>query len=143
MEKKNNIAMTRERHYTADATIVWCIDNRTWRGFLDFVKEKNFAHFDPIMVAGGAKELSTPENSAAKEFLLGQIEKSVRLHHSKVVYLMDHSTCGAYGKHFENSAAENEFYRKELNAAREFVLNNFPDVRVVNFLMTPDGSYEW
>lgn len=145
MEKKNytNIAMTREGHYTADATIVWCIDNRTWPGFLDFVKEKGFSRFDPIMVAGGVKELSTPENGASKEFLLGQIEKSIRLHKSKVVYLMGHSACGAYGKHFEDISTENDFYIKELDAARAFIASIFPDVKVVNFLLTKEGSYEW
>jgi hypothetical protein len=145
MEKKfyNGITMTKEGHYIADATVVWCFDNRTWPGLLDFVKEKNFIHFDPILVAGGAKEFSTPENGVAKEFLLGQIEKSMRLHQSKMIYLVDHSACGAYGKHFDDAATENDFYMKELDIAREFVLSVFPDVKVVNFLMTPHGSYEW
>lgn len=48
-------------------------------------------------MAGGAKSLASPEHEADREFLLAQVEKSIRLHGTDRVILMLHSDCGAYG----------------------------------------------
>lgn len=84
-------------HYTADACIVWCFDNRFWPAFLEFVKDQKLAHFDPVFIAGGAKSLAAPEKPEDKNFVLRQIETSIALHKAGKIILMTHSDCGAFG----------------------------------------------
>jgi len=83
--------------YHCDAAVVWCFDNRFQLGFSKFLKRIGVVNSDPIKIAGGAKSLASPEHEADREFVLDQIRKSVRLHGTKLVILMLHSDCGAYG----------------------------------------------
>ncbi len=108
-------------HYTAEACVVWCFDER-FRKLLDaFIEHRAFAHPDRIIIAGGAKSLSSPEVESARDFTLGQIQKSLKLHHPKRIILMTHSDCGAYGglQAFGSKEAELEKHRIELIAARD------------------------
>lgn len=127
-------------HYTADAAVVWCYDNRFWKSFRTLVEKEGLKHFDPIVVAGGAKSIASPNKKAEREFLLKQIEISIKLHHTSRVILMNHVDCGAYGgsKTFGNDV-EREFstHEKELEAAKKLIKKKFPKVKVdivfVNF----------
>ena len=83
--------------YHCDAAIVWCFDNRFQLGFSKYLKRIGIVNSDPIKIAGGAKSLASPENEADCEFVLEQIRKSIRLHGTRLVILMLHSDCGAYG----------------------------------------------
>ena len=80
-----------------------------------------FRDVDEVKIAGGAKDLAhgTPPE---KKYLLSQIAKSVKLHHTAEVILMVHHACGAYGKTFDNSEDELAFYSRELDLARAVVL---------------------
>ncbi len=84
-------------HYTADACIVWCFDDRFSKLLDEYIKQQNFAHVDLVKVAGGAKDLASPDGEHARAYLLDQIAKSIKLHHTKEIILMMQSDCGAYG----------------------------------------------
>ena len=60
-------------HYTADACIVWCFDNRFWPAFEEFLKSKQVRHFDPVMVAGGS--LHIPTNFPTGDWALARAGK--------------------------------------------------------------------
>src|SRR5436305_15229916 len=81
--------------YQCDAAIVWCFDNRFELGFRKFLKRVGVVFSDPIKIAGGAKCLASPDSASEREFVLGQIRTSMRLHGTKRVILMLHSDCGA------------------------------------------------
>ncbi len=113
-------------HYRADAAIVWCFDDR-FSELIDKLKEKNgWRRIDLIKIAGGAKGLATEGQSAEKNFLLNQIEKSISLHHPNTIALMVHTDCGAYGKSFNDAKSEADFYTAELTKA-EAGLKTFLD----------------
>ncbi|OGZ44849.1 MAG: hypothetical protein A3F26_00475 [Candidatus Ryanbacteria bacterium RIFCSPHIGHO2_12_FULL_47_12b] len=112
-------------HYTADACIVWCFDDRFSKLLDEYIKQQNFAHVDLVKIAGGAKDLASPENEPARAYLLDQIAKSIKLHHTKEIILMAHSECGAYG-----GSTDVDFYTNELQRARESVQKQFPDITV-------------
>jgi carbonic anhydrase len=96
MKKVFHFDASREK-YHCDAAILWCFDNRFELGFRKFLKRIGVVHSDPIKIAGGAKCMASPEDESEREFVLGQIRKSMRLHGTKRVILMVHSDCGAYG----------------------------------------------
>lgn len=109
-------------HYQADTCLVWCFDDRFSELLGKFIADQRFRHADLIKVAGGAKDLASPTNTADRIYLLGQIEKSMRLHRPKSVSLMVHADCGAYGGlAFESDAAEREFFESELAKAEAAV----------------------
>ncbi len=108
-------------HYTADACVFWCFDNRFQSLVGMVMAHYKFRDVDEVKIAGGARDL-VHGNSFERRYLLGQIEKSVKLHHTPEVILMVHHACGAYGKTFNNSEEELAFYSKELDLAKAVVL---------------------
>jgi len=121
---------TSNRHYTAEACIVWCFDDRFTGALERLVAHLKLKNFDLVKIAGGAKFLAVSGESSEKSFVLNQIQTSIKLHGTKRVILMTHSDCGAYGglKAFEGSAEkEMEAHKKELENARDFLKTNLPE----------------
>ncbi|MDO8523085.1 MAG: hypothetical protein Q7S12_02260 [bacterium] len=108
-------------HYVSDAFISWCFDARFSELLNKFIELRKFKNVDIVKMAGGGKVFATPEIETEEIHYLGQIAKSVKLHHTKSIILMAHANCGAYGKHFEDKAMEEAFYVNELRAAKETV----------------------
>jgi hypothetical protein len=129
-------------HYTADACVVWCFDDRFYKLLKVFGKQENFKNIDLVKVAGGAKALAGTA-SPDRDFLLGQIKASIRLHGTKRIILMLHRDCGAYGgsKAFGDAEAERCHYSDQLEMARQFVKNEIPDVSVDTYFADFDGLY--
>ncbi|MDO8436108.1 MAG: hypothetical protein Q7S82_01815 [bacterium] len=110
-----------------DACIVWCFDPRMQKVFRHFVDEMGYKHFDPIMLAGGAKDLSGYSSEDLRDALFAQVKKSVSLHKPKVIALMAHSDCGAFGylKAFDNDLEKERLeMEKVLQEARQFLKDN-------------------
>lgn len=125
-------------HYTSDACIVWCFDAR-FSALLDrFIKEQAIGHPDVVKIAGGVQGIVAEGLDAGRESLLGQIEKSIGLHHTKRVILMAHSECGAYG-----GATDQELYHNELKKGvaivREFLKMKKLDARVEAYFADFNG----
>ncbi|MDO8639387.1 MAG: hypothetical protein Q7R53_00540 [bacterium] len=110
-----------------DACIVWCFDPRMQDVFRHFVKEMGYRYFDSIMIAGGAKDLSFSSLQDSRNDLLSQIQKSISLHNPKVIALMVHSDCGAFGylKAFDNDLEKERLeMEKVLREAKQFLEEN-------------------
>ncbi len=120
-----------KEHYTADACVVWCFDDRFYKLLKAFGKQEGFTHIDLVKIAGGAKALASAESvSPDRDFVLNQIKTSVRLHGTKRVVLMLHRDCGAYGgsKSFADAEAEKTELIKQLHQAQDFVKKDLPGV---------------
>ncbi|HZU33539.1 MAG TPA: carbonic anhydrase [Candidatus Angelobacter sp.] len=134
----------RER-YKCDAAIVWCFDNRFEMALRKLIKKIGVVYFDPIRIAGGAKCLAGSESEADRQFVLDQIQKSVKLHDTDTVILMLHSDCGAYGglQAFDNDVArEAEHHRQDLHRAVEFLQSQIPHLKVQAFFIDFEGVWE-
>jgi carbonic anhydrase len=129
-------------HYTADACVVWCYDDRFYKLLKAFGKQEGFQHIDLIKVAGGAKALAGDVPSDC-DFVLDQIKKSVMLHGTKRVILMLHRDCGAYGgsKHFPDADAEKAALINQLHQAQDVVKKEIPDCSVDACFADFDGLY--
>ena len=129
-----------EKHYTADACVVWCFDDR-FTALLGKLEMLGWKNVDLVKVAGGAKDLASGGPGA--EFILDQIDKSVRLHHTKLIALMVHKSCGAYGK--LEVKDEKEFLTGELEKAvarvRELVRSKGYEAEVKAFLADFEALY--
>lgn len=130
--KKKEIELSKN-HYQAQAAIIWCYDHRAWSALLSFLKKEKIKDFDLISIAGGAKSLASPDKKLERGFVLDQIKKSILLHQTKKVILMNHSDCGGYGgiKKFNGDfKKELKFHQKELEKAKKLIKNKFPSLKI-------------
>ncbi len=132
--------------YVCDAAIVWCFDNRFQQGFAKFLKRIGIVHQDPIKIAGGAKALASPDHPGDREFVLDQLGKSIRLHETKLVILMLHSDCGAYGglagAFGGDPKLEARRQEEELRRAAACVRQAFPEVEVRTYFVDFEGVWQ-
>lgn len=145
MRKVFHFDAPREK-YHCDAAIVWCFDNRFELGFRKFLKRSGIVNIDPIKIAGGAKSLASPEAEWEREFVLGQIDKSIRLHSTRRVILMAHSDCGAYGGLEDGFAgdARNEAatLQAELERAAGYLRLRHPEVQISTYFVDFEGVWD-
>lgn len=131
-------------NYQCDAAVVCCFDNRFRLGFNKFLKRSGIGNPDVIRVAGGAKCLASPERESEREFVIGQIRTSIRLHATKRVILMVHSDCGGYGglARFGNDVQnEREHHRTELERAAEYLREQAPEIEVGTYFVDFEGVW--
>ena len=71
-------------------------------------------------------------DGVVSEFLNKKIYASVRLHSTRQIILIHHMDCGGYGGHdaFENVTTEHDKQVADLKAARELILQRFPEINV-------------
>jgi carbonic anhydrase len=144
MQKVFHFDAPREK-YQCDAAVIWCFDNRFQLGLAKYLKRLGVINSDPIKIAGGAKCLASPEHQTDREFVLEQIRKSIRLHGTKLVILMVHSDCGAYGglaQGFGGDArAEARHHEEELRRAAECLRGEMPGIRVMAYFVDFEGVW--
>lgn len=144
MRRVLNFTSPRE-DYIADAAVVWCFDHRFETVFRKLLKRIGVLTGDAIRIAGGAKSLASPEQESARQFVLDQIQKSIRLHKTSTVVLMVHSDCGAYGglAAFNRDAAkEASHHAAELQHAASFLKEQIPGVAIKSYFVDFDGVWE-
>ena len=145
MKKVFHFDAPREK-YHCDAAILWCFDNRFELGFRKFLKRIGVVNSDPIKIAGGAKSMASPEHEGDREFVLGQIRKSMRLHGTQRVILMVHSDCGAYGGLTAgfggDAAAEAIHHERELQRAATNLRAAIPGIEVQGYFVDFDGIWD-
>ncbi len=130
------------RHYLADTFVIRCFDNRFWKTFKHFIKKQRLKDLDPESVAGGAKVLASPEKRGDRDFILRELQKSIRLHGARRVMLFTHHDCGAYGgiKRFDgDTEREFNFHVGELRKARAAVRRRFPKLKVEMYFIDSRG----
>ena len=124
---------------------MWCFDDRFYKLLKAFGKQEGFRNIDLVKIAGGAKALAG-DASSDRDFVLGQIKASGRLHGTKRVVLMLHRDCGGYGgsKSFANADTEKAELMKQLHQAQDFVKREMSGVEslVVDAVFADfDGLY--
>ena len=132
-------------HYQSDAAVVWCFDHRFDLAFQKFLKRSGVTITDVIKIAGGAKNLASPEQEADRAFVLDQILKSIKLHNTRRLILMVHSDCGAYGglaAFHGDATAEAAHHESELQRAASILKIAFPDLQVEGYFVDFEGVWD-
>lgn len=124
-----------EKHYQAEACVVWCFDARFAGAYGQFLAKRGFPEdkIDAVKGAGGAQALAA-ESGSDHETFRSQIEKSIKLHNTERVILTLHMDCGGYGgsKAFDNDHdKEWEHHVAELLKAEAFVREEFPEIKEI------------
>jgi len=131
-------------HYTADAVIVWCFDDRFSGSLSALAAALNLKRFDLVKIAGGAKSIASHHLDRDCQFVVDQILTSIRLHHTKSVIIMNHCDCGGYGgsaAFCNDSKKEMDAHQKELGKAKA-LLQEKVSVPVRSFYVDFEAIWE-
>lgn len=116
--------------HTCTSLLMQCMDFRFGKKTKEFMEQNNLmGDADLVSIAGAAKNIVNPETQA---LALRQLEISKDLHGMKVVHLMNHTDCGAYGgkKAFTDEKAEYEKLTGDLKEAAQIVKAKWPELEV-------------
>ena len=95
MEKLFHFECEREV-YQADACVISCFDARFDQALRKFLKRRGIALYDHVKIPGSVKALGSPDREEDREFVLGMVRTSIRLHRPSKLLLFAHNDCGAY-----------------------------------------------
>lgn len=119
--------------HTCSSALIRCMDFRLTDAINKWLEEKGIMNdCDMISVAGIAKAIAVDPQSADAQFILKQIELSIKLHNTKTLYIMHHTDCGAYGGHkaFANLEEEKAKYMVDMEKARNTIKSIVSDLEV-------------
>ena len=121
--------------YQADACIISCFDARFDLALRKFLKRRAILTYDQIKIPGSAKSLAAPDTEADRDFVLGMVRTSMRLHRPARVWMFAHSDCGAY------PGAPVETQTADLQTATQVLQGAEPTLAVQCFFCDFDGVY--
>src|SRR3990170_4515085 len=122
-------------HQTArsdcDTLVITCIDYRFANANQEFINETLGLkdNYDHISIPGSIYNLVNPETQG---LLFSKFELSVRLHLIKLIVIISHIDCGAYGgsASFGSEIAERETLITDLTNARRLLIEKYPTLEV-------------
>ena len=112
-----------------DAVVITCIDYRLQPILDSWLQEHlGYGNYNRVALAGSVKNW---------DMVSPQIDLSRRVHGITRVVLMNHEDCRAYGDQDSPEA-----HARDLRAARERVLAQYPDMTVDLYYVHLDGNVE-
>ncbi|KKT70004.1 MAG: hypothetical protein UX09_C0042G0002 [Candidatus Uhrbacteria bacterium GW2011_GWE2_45_35] len=121
--------------------LIRCMDFRLQKAIDQWLADKNLpGDCDMISVAGAGKDIvANPDG-----FVATQVDLSCKLHETKIILLMHHTDCGAYGGHtaFPSLEDERAQHLGDMAKTEEIIKSKHPEVEVKKILavMNDDGS---
>jgi len=121
--------------YRADACVISCFDARFDLVLRKLLKRLAVLTYDRVAIPGSAKALAFPDNDAVRDFVLGMIRTSMRLHGPTRLLLTGHNDCGAY------PGAPPEAVANDLMSAAGVIRAAEPSMSIECYFLDFDGAY--
>ena len=121
--------------YTADACVISCFDARFDQAIRKFLKRRGVMVYDNVKIPGSCKALAAPACESDRDFVLGMVRTSIRLHHSERAILIGHNECGAYPGMAPDAIAADILKAAQVLSAAE------PSLSVECYFADFDGLY--
>ena len=132
--------------HTCDACVISCMDFRIYKEntLHKFLKEDGVESYDLISVPGAGKAIIYV---LSRQLVINSIRISMELHKSKVIYIIHHRDCGAYGgsSACESPEAEFKMHKSEMEKAEKILKTEFGtsvNIRKVFLDSSTDLNYE-
>lgn len=127
--------------------VINCLDFRLQESLVKFLTGLGLTNdYDLISVAGGALALARPREKRDRDFILEQIEITVKKHGINRVSIINHEDCGAYGgsQAFASAAEEKEKHAKDLKLAKEVIGKKFSQIKIaLYYAQKGAGNFQW
>jgi len=119
-----------------EALVISCIDFRFQTTIREWLVRNGLSNEYDLFAKPGASK-------GADESLLENIGLSKKLHDIKMVIIIHHQNCGAYGPALiSGSPEELETHITELNKAESLIKARFSDLQVQKYFAKLDGTME-
>lgn len=129
-------------NHSCPVIVFACIDWRLHPDIEELLK-KRYGAFDLCVTVGAVKGFGDP---SIRDFILNQIEVSQKLHGSRVVVLVMHRDCGAYGGSgaFADGETEIAHHSEVLEKTAGIIKTKFSDVEIESFFADlKEDSGKW
>lgn len=127
--------------HTVENLLIVCMDFRLPEVHFAWAEENlGNQNYDLVALAGSQKSIMDEDTRRA---VFKQIETSLNLHGTKVINIIAHEDCGAYGgsKNFSDWEEEREAYIKDLNVAEQLIKEKFK-AEVKKYILRLGGEME-
>ena len=127
--------------HTIENLLIVCMDFRLPKVHVGWAEENlGNKNYDLIALAGAQKAILDEDTRGT---VFKQIETSVNLHGTKVVNLIAHEDCGAYGgsKSFPSWEEEKQKYMSDLSEAEKLIKEKF-EVKVKKYILFLDNKID-
>jgi len=121
--------------YQADACIVSCFDFRFDAAVHKFIKRRGIAVCDHIKIPGSVKAVAAPDCASDRDFVLGMLRTSMRLHRPARLLLFAHNECGAY------PGVAPEIVAADVSKAADILKAAEPSLAIESYFCDFDGIY--
>jgi hypothetical protein len=121
--------------YQADACVISCFDARFDLALRKFLKRRGIVVCDHVKIPGSVKAVAAPDRDSDRDFVVGMVRTSLRLHHPGRLLLFAHNDCGAY------PGVPPEIVAADLAKAAELLHAAAPDLELECFFCDFDGIY--
>ncbi len=121
--------------YQADACIISCFDARFDQALRKFLKRREIVTYDHVKIPGSAKALAAPDRESDRDFVLGMVGTSLRLHRPDKLLIFAHNDCGAY------PGAAPEIVAADVVTAAGILRQAQPSLQVESYFCDFDGIY--
>ncbi|MBU1180137.1 hypothetical protein KJ885_04290 [Patescibacteria group bacterium] len=124
--------------------LIHCMDFRLHEDIKNWMQNQGIlGDTDLVSVAGAGKDIINPEWPLYREYVLRQVQLSIKLHDMKRVILMHHTDCGAYGgKSAFGGSPEKEEQKHiaDMQGAAALLKQKWPDLQVSLVLAKMEGD---
>jgi hypothetical protein len=121
--------------YRAEACVISCFDARFDLSLRKFLKRRGIGLYDHVKIPGSVKALAAPERDSDRDFVLGMVRTSLRLHRPGRILLFAHNDCGAY------PGVPADLIAADVVKAAEFLRSAEPAIAYESFFCDFDGIY--
>lgn len=112
--------------HTCDACVINCMDFRIYKEntLHEFLRKEGVESYDLISVPGAGKAIIY---ALSRQLMINSIRISIEIHKSRIIYLIHHRDCGAYGGSaaHESLEAEFEMHKSEMKKAEKIIKMEF------------------
>ena len=118
-------------NHKCTAVLFCCMDFRFWKATVNFVQNTlGIYDFDLVTHAGAAKVLAEKETDSI-DILEKHIVLAKKLHKIRMVVIVNHQDCGAYGGSgkFKNENDESDHHSKHIKSGIELLQKKHKDLK--------------
>jgi len=134
MQKLFHFDCPRE-HYQADACVISCYDFRFEAQVRKFLRRQGVEAYDHVKIPGSVKAIAQPDRDSDRDFVVGMVRTSIRLHGTRRLMLFAHNECGAYG------GAPAETIVADAAKAAAYLAGIEPGLQIDSYFCDFDGVY--
>jgi hypothetical protein len=124
------------------------MDFRFQKSVQTWLKERGYlGSCDEVIVAGASRDIVKPIEPAHKDYLMRQIDLSVKLHNPDEIVIIDHQDCGGYAQDETirsglETQEDRDSHCKYASEAKVILKEKYPKKEIKTFYAKLGGGVE-